>query len=136
MRENEGLRTFLRLQILKQGFRCEGIGIFRFPLLHLLQLGARDFSALGDEKYIAVTPHRRVAAPLVPRESNKFSRLIIRLRSVVYFYPEFIRHLKIIPLVAKDIQPACFPPIGELFFVRFAADRLAGLTLIICPVLL
>ena len=83
---------------------------------------------------VAVAAHAGVAGPFVARHADEATRLVECGGQTVELLPEPVGYLKVVALVADDIDEGLVAGVAEIAFGRIGADGLATLTMQVAPI--
>ncbi len=96
--------------------------------------GAANGAALATEEDVAVAAHAGVARPLVARDAHEAARRVEGGGQAVELSPERIGDLKIVALVADDVEEGEIARVTEIAFRRAHADGFAALPVQVAPI--
>ena len=96
--------------------------------------GAADGATLATEEDVAVAAHAGIPRPLVAGQAYEPTRHVERASQAVEFGPERIGDLKIVALVADDVEEGEIARVTEIAFRRAHADGFAALPVQVAPI--
>src|SRR5439155_27273124 len=89
--------------------------------------GAADGAALATEEDVAVAAHAGIPRPLVAGQAYEPTRHVERGGQAVELGPERVGDMKIVALVADDVEEGEIARVTEIAFSRAHADGFAAL---------
>ncbi len=95
---------------------------------------AADGAAFAPEEDVTVAAHAGIAGPFVARQAHEAAGHIERGRQPIELGPERIGDLKIVALMADDVDEGFIARIAEIAFRRAHADGFAALSVQIAPI--
>ena len=133
MRENHHVVAAFAKRLIELGDRV-GIGIGVAPILEKRVRASPDGTTFFGEDDVAVTANSRIAGPLIAGKCREPSGLVPVGRHVVQMLPETVLDLKVIPLMADNVEEGLVA--GEIHIVLDPSDPdgLAALAMKIAPV--
>ena len=130
MGDDDGVLVLERAEQLVGGIDRRGRGL---PLDQNVRRAA-DRTAFAAEEDVAVAAHAGIARPLVTGQADETAGDIELRREPVELLPEGIGDLKIVSLVADDVDEGEVAGVAEVAFRRAHADGLSTLAVQIAPI--